>query len=115
MGNHFLRVTDPESLEQLALRSKELPVVIFKHSLTCSISAAAYEQMAKFESEVTLVEVQRARELSGEIEHRLGVAHESPQVIVLRDGEVVWNASHFRITSDVVAEAVRQAGGNRQE
>ena len=115
MENHFVKVTDPKSLERLANRSKELPVVIFKHSLTCSISAAAYEQMAEFESEVTLVEVQRARALSEEIEQRLGVPHESPQVIVLRDGEAVWNASHFRITADAVAEAVRRAGGNGQK
>ncbi len=101
----------------MADRSRERAIVIFKHSLTCSISAGAYEQMAAFEGEVLLVEVQRARALSTEIESRLGVMHESPQVIVLRNGEVVWNASHFRITADAVAEAVREAEGhgNRQE
>ena len=109
MENHFVKVTDTKSLEDLANRSKQRPVVIFKHSLTCPISAAAYEQMAEFEGEVALVEVQRARELSNEIEKRLGVAHESPQAIVLRHGKVVWNASHFKITAEAVAEAVRVA------
>lgn len=90
-------------------RSKERPVVIFKHSLTCPISASAYEQMAQLDGEVALVEVQRSRELSNEIENLLGVAHESPQVIVLWKGQVVWNASHFRVTADAVAKAVRQA------
>ena len=90
MDNHFLKVTDIQAFNELADRSKERPVVIFKHSLTCPISAAAYEQMAEFEGEVALVEVQRARELSSEIEKRLGVAHESPQAIVLRNGKVVW-------------------------
>ena len=56
-----------------------------------------------------------ARELSTEIENRLGVAHESPQVIVLRNGQVVWNASHFKITADAVTEAVREAGKGSQE
>ena len=109
MENHFERVTDIRSLEELADRSKEQPVVIFKHSLTCPISAAAYEQMEAFEGPVALVEVQHARLLSGEIENRLGVPHESPQVIVLRNGKVAWNASHFKITADAVAEAVRAA------
>jgi bacillithiol system protein YtxJ len=109
MGNHFVIVTETKSLDDLADRSKDRPVVIFKHSLTCPISAAAYDQMAEFEGEVALVEVQRARELSGEIESRLGVAHESPQVIVLRNGQAAWNASHFKITADAVAEAVRAA------
>ena len=111
MENHFVKITDKKSFEQLASRSKDRPVVIFKHSLTCPISAAAYEQMAEFDGEVALIEVQRARELSTEIENRLGVTHESPQVIVLRNGQVVWNASHFKVTADAVTEAVRQANG----
>ncbi len=112
MENHFVRITDKKAFENLAARSKEGPVVIFKHSLTCPISAAAYEQMAEFDGEVALIEVQRARELSTEIENQLGVAHESPQVIVLSNGQVVWNASHFKVTADAVAEAVRKAEGS---
>ena len=65
--------------------------------------------MSEFAGEVSLIEVQRARELSTEIENRLGVTHESPQVIVLHNGQVVWNASHFDITVDAVTEAVREA------
>ncbi len=114
MKNSFLKITDTKSLEEMADRSRERPIVIFKHSLTCPISAGAYQQMVEFEGEVVLVEVQRARALSMEIESRLGVMHESPQVIVLRNGQVVWNASHFRITAAAVAEAVREAEGTRQ-
>ncbi len=109
MGNHFARIVDIKEFEELAERSQSGPVVIFKHSLTCPISSAAYDQMAKFDGDVALVEVQRVRELSNEIENRLRVAHESPQVIVLRKGQVVWSASHFSITADAVADAVSQA------
>ena len=115
MENHFVKVTDVGSLQELAGRSNEQPVVIFKHSLTCPISAAAYEQMAEFAGEVALVEVQRARELSNEIENRLGLVHQSPQVIVLRNGQVAWSASHFKITAEAVAEAVRAAGENSKQ
>ena len=108
MENHFVRVTAITSLDELAERSKERAVVLFKHSLTCPISARAYDQMAEFPGEVALLEVQRARDLSSEVEKRLGVAHESPQVIVLHNGQVVWSASHFAITADAVAEAVRE-------
>jgi bacillithiol system protein YtxJ len=114
MENHFVKVTETKALENLTDRSREAPVVIFKHSLTCPISAAAYEQMAEFDGEVALVEVQRARELSSAIQDRLGVAHESPQVIVLRNGRVAWNASHFKITTDAVAAAVRAAADNEK-
>jgi len=114
MENRFAKVTDIQALDELAQRSNDRPVVIFKHSLTCPISASAYEQMAEFDGEVALVEVQRARELSREIEQRLGVAHESPQAIVLHLGKVVWNASHFKITTDAVVEAVRAASAGGQ-
>ena len=115
MGGHFVRITDTKAVEELTDRSKERPVVIFKHSLTCPISAAAYQQMEQFNGDVALVEVQRSRALSTEIESRLGVAHESPQVIVLSKGQVVWNASHFKITAEAVADAVRNAAGKSQE
>ena len=113
MENHFVKLKDTESVESLTARSKGVPLVIFKHSLTCPISAAAYEQMSQFDGEVALVEVQVARQLSNEIESKLGVPHESPQVIVLRNGQVAWNASHFKITAEAVAAAVREAGGER--
>lgn len=109
MGNHFVKITESASLEELTERSSDRPIVIFKHSLTCPISSAAYERMEEFDGEVALVEVQRARPLSAEIENRLGVAHESPQVIVLSNRLVVWNASHFEITAAAVAAAVRDA------
>lgn len=109
MGNHFKRITDAEALNGLIESARERPLVIFKHSLTCPISAAAHDQMEQYEGEVALIEVQRARGLSNAIESRFGVAHESPQVIVLRKGQVVWSASHFKITAEAVAQAVREA------
>ena len=107
MASHFVKITDTRSLDEIAARSKEQPVVLFKHSLTCPISAAAYDEMSAFDGEVNLIEVQRNRELSREIENRLGVVHESPQIIVLWRGQVVWNASHFRITAAAVAQALK--------
>jgi bacillithiol system protein YtxJ len=114
MEDQFVRINDTEAFEDFTSRSKDAPVVIFKHSLTCPISSAAYGEMARYDGEVGLIEVQRARALSKEIENRLGVAHESPQVIVLRNGLVVWDASHFKITADAVTEAVRQADGGKK-
>lgn len=110
MGNHFVRVMGIPAFEELLNRSRERPVVIFKHSTTCPISAAAYDEMEQFKGEVALVDVQRAQELSKEIENKTGIRHESPQVIVLGKGKVVWNASHWKVTAGAVAEAVERAG-----
>jgi bacillithiol system protein YtxJ len=108
MGNHFTQITDTATLDQLLARSNDAPVILFKHSTTCPISSAAYEQMSKVKADVSLVVVQRAREVSNEIVERTGIRHESPQAIVLRNGQAVWNASHFEITVGAVEQAVRE-------
>lgn len=110
MEIHFISINDARSFEELVRRSQERAVVVFKHSTTCPISAAAYEQMTRFDGEVALVEVQSAREVSKEIEKKTGIPHESPQVIILRHGKVVWNASHWKVKAEAVAEAIRQNG-----
>lgn len=108
MENHFINLNDAKSFEELLSRSQERPVVVFKHSTTCPISAAAYEQMTNFDGEVALVDVQSAREVSSAIEKKTGVPHESPQVLIFRNGEVIWNASHWKVKADAVAEAIRK-------
>ena len=109
-GNHFQTVADAGALDTLFARSHEAPVLLFKHSNACPISAAAYEQMSRVKGDVSIVVVQQSRDLAREVETRTGVRHESPQVLVLRDGAVVWTASHFAVTAAAVEQAVRSAG-----
>jgi bacillithiol system protein YtxJ len=102
----FIPLTDAQALDELFTISYSKPVVLFKHSMTCPISSNAYEQMSQLGDSISLVVVQRARDISKEIETRTGVMHESPQAIILRNGQAVWNASHWRITSDAVEYAL---------
>ena len=100
-------------LDRAVARSHERPVLIFKHSLACGSSAWALNELRRFlltetadGTEAWLVTVQTDRPLSDEIERRLGVKHETPQVLVLRDGRVAWHGSHFRITVETLVERV---------
>ena len=108
METRFNTVGDAGALEELFTRSHEAPVLVFKHSTTCPISARAYQEMKRAESDVSLIVVQKARDLSRAFEERTGVRHESPQALVLRRGEAVWSASHWDITADAVNRAVRE-------
>jgi bacillithiol system protein YtxJ len=81
-------------------------VIIFKHSNACGVSASAYRELEKLDKQVNMVEVQTAREVSRDLADLTGVEHETPQVIVLRDGKAVWNASHFQIKAAEVIKAV---------
>jgi bacillithiol system protein YtxJ len=99
---------DTAALEAAIAESRERPVLIFKHSRTCGISCEAFDELhahvaeAAVDASYNVITVQNNRRLSHEAEARLGVRHETPQVILLRDGVPVWNASHFRITAEAL-------------
>jgi bacillithiol system protein YtxJ len=98
-------------LEQLLERSKTDPVLIFKHSTQCSISTQAYEEFAEFVENANdlmcgTVLVIENRRLSNVIAERFGVRHQSPQAILIKDGRVMWHASHWSISPDALREAL---------
>ena len=107
--NGFIELNELQQLDDLLNQSAEQPVILFKHSNTCVISARAYRQMAKLEKRVALVTVQKARALSNEIATRLELQHQTPQVLIVRDRRLAWSASHFRISADAVNRAVEEA------
>ena len=106
---HFVPVADRADLDRLFAESAEQPVVLFKHDFACHISANAYRELAAVPGEVPLIDVGRQNGLADEVASRTGIEHESPQVIVLRDGQPVYAASHWDITGEEVARAARGA------
>lgn len=106
MGNKFFRIDDRNAFDNLISDSKDKAVIVFKHSNACPISARAYREMQKLENQVNMIEVQVAPDLSRELATMTGVTHESPQVILLRDGKAVWNASHFDVNAATVSQAL---------
>lgn len=111
-----LTVSEVRELDRLLERSRERPVWLFKHSLTCGVSDRARREYLSFvatagdgmddaAAEFALLEVQRSRPLSRAVAESTGIRHQSPQAILLRDGKAVWHASHFNITAESLAEA----------
>lgn len=94
--------------------SETRPILIFKHSATCGTSAMAYEEVTDQVVElarsvdVYLVRIQAARIVSRAIEERLGVRHESPQVLLVSANRVLWSATHYRVTAGSIAAAVEK-------
>jgi bacillithiol system protein YtxJ len=86
-------------------------VVLFQHDPYCGTSRAAYREMSQVPEPVYLVDVAQQQDLSRRIAEQTGVRHQSPQVLVLRQGEAVWSASHRAITAAaVIAALVVQTG-----
>ena len=98
-------LTDLGQLNEIIAISNEKPVAIFKHSTRCSVSRMALKQ---FENEFNssdkvtpyFLDLIAHRDISNEIANRFGVTHQSPQLILIKEGKAIYNVSH----SDIDAE-----------
>ncbi len=102
----FFTLNAMEQFDEIDEISHTKPVVLFKHSTRCFISRSALKQ---FESEYNfpedkmdwyLLDLLNHRDLSNEIAHRYNVVHQSPQIVVIRNGKAVFNESHESISVD---------------
>lgn len=101
-------LTNEEELEQIKKRSHETPQVIFKHSTRCSISSMAKSRLeraaAPAEVEFHYLDLLRYRSLSNKIEADFLVSHESPQILLIKNGQCVYDDSHSGISMDDIHE-----------
>ncbi len=99
-------------LDAVLQRSMDVPVLIFKHSATCGTSNFAFEEFESYLNaqpggiDTAMVIVQSARPVSNAIAERLGLHHQSPQAIIVRNGKVLWHKSHYSITASAIQNAV---------
>lgn len=107
MKANFIKLDTTEKLEQIIRDSAQKPVVLFKHSTTCPISAGVYQEISGADADINLVIVQNSRNVSTAIAEKTGVRHESPQAIVLKNGKVVYNASHYDVTASDVEKMLK--------
>jgi len=93
-----------EQLEELVANSENRPQVIFKHSTRCSISSMV---LGRLERETPpegwdfyFLDLLAHRDISSAIAEKLKVHHESPQIILVKNNEVVMDESHMAIQMD---------------
>jgi bacillithiol system protein YtxJ len=107
-------LTEIEQLETIKKESNEQAVVIFKHSTRCSISATTldrFERNFSKNSEVKglkfyYLDLIAHRDISNKIASDFGVEHQSPQLLLLKNGEVTFTESHYGIDFNDVLERV---------
>ncbi|MEJ7861014.1 MAG: bacillithiol system redox-active protein YtxJ [Pyrinomonadaceae bacterium] len=107
MKANFIKLDTIEKLEQLFSKSVENPIVLFKHSTTCPISAGVYQEISNADADIHLVIIQNSRDVSNAIAKKTGVRHESPQAIVVKNGKVVYQASHYDVTASDVEKILK--------
>lgn len=112
MNASWKQLLKEEDLSKVIENSHNKPCVLFKDSTTCGISASAKHRVeadfAKIEDKVDFyyLDLLRYRSVSNLIAEKLNVIHQSPQVIVLKNGEVVHHSSHYAISVDKIAEVL---------
>lgn len=102
-----------EQLDDLVEESKNHPVAIFKHSTSCGISHMVKDglentwNLSADQLQVYYLDLLAHRPISNEVASRFKVVHQSPQMIVIKDGNVVQQASHHSISMSMVEGAIK--------
>lgn len=108
----FKEISSSQALSDVLDESFRRKIVIFKHSTRCPVSARAWQEVQDFISQspnevlVTMIKVIECRPVSNQVAEELGVRHQSPQVLLLTDRQVLWNASHQTVTQCNISKAL---------
>jgi bacillithiol system protein YtxJ len=104
---NWIALTEEQQLAAIKEQSKTQTVVIFKHSTRCSISTMAKGRLERSEAPGDVafyyLDLIRFRSVSNAIADEFGVPHESPQVLMIRDGACTYNESHNGISMDEIS------------
>jgi bacillithiol system protein YtxJ len=102
-----------QDFKELVAASYQTPVFLLKHSTRCPISARGWQEFQRFaegESDAKCFQllVIENRPISLHVASETGIQHQSPQVILFKDGKAVWHTSHWSITQESMKEALAE-------
>ncbi|MEH6705479.1 MAG: bacillithiol system redox-active protein YtxJ [Galbibacter orientalis] len=105
-------LNDVSQFEKIKEESKSICVVVFKHSTRCGISRFAlnnFEATYKIptdDAKLYFLDILNHRDVSNAIAKEFGVIHESPQLLIIKNGKVVYNESHGQIDAEEIAKFI---------
>jgi bacillithiol system protein YtxJ len=109
---HWKTLTSNQDVDAIIARSKDIPCLIFKHSTRCSISSIAKMRLeddwgfAPEAVEPYYLDLITYKPVSQHIAEVFSVHHESPQVLLISDGECIYDASHLDISVEELQESL---------
>ena len=109
----WIDLTDDQQLDHLKELSKQKAQLIFKHSTRCAISSMAKSRLERTTPpdavDFYYLDLVKHRQLSNKIAEEFAVYHESPQVLLIKNGECVYDESHNAIRMEEILEQVNAA------
>ena len=107
---NWIELKSNSQIKEIVEKSKAKPQVIFKHSTRCSISAMAKGRLERSlvpgNADFYFLDLINYRNISNQVSSEFDVSHESPQILIIRNGECVYDESHGSITMDEIEEQV---------
>ena len=110
---NWIALTESNQLQTINEESFKHPVLILKHSTTCSISKTALNRLERNWKQENVgdlkpyyLDLLNYRPISAEIAASFKVEHQSPQVLVIHNGESIYDASHFDISFAKLEEVI---------
>lgn len=108
---NWITLNNESQIDEIVKKSFEKPQLIYKHSISCPISSMSKYRLEKSTAPEDIdfyyLDLITYRAVSNKIANDFGVRHESPQVLLIKDGKTVYHESHNKINMDsIVAEAM---------
>lgn len=102
-----------DTIEEIKESSALQPILIFKHSTRCSISSMALNRLERdWKNEdvqnlkVYFLDLIKNRDVSNAVATAFNVQHQSPQVLIIKDGKCVYDNSHMGISYREISQQV---------
>jgi len=104
----WIELTTESQLADIKEQSKNKPQLIFKHSSRCAVSGVARNRLErsapKADVDFYFLDLIRNRQISNKVAEEFSVYHESPQVLLIKDGKCVYDESHSGINMNEIEE-----------
>ena len=104
---NWIALDSEEKIDEIKQNSRQSPQVIFKHSTRCSISSMAKSRLERATPQEGIafyyLDLIAHRNVSNKVAEVFDVSHESPQVLVIKNGSCVYDESHSGIDMDEIA------------
>ncbi len=107
----WFKLTEESQLQEIVEESHTTPVLIYKHSTRCGISSMAFDRLVRGWDEAYTDKIKpyyldliAFRDVSNEVARQFGIYHQSPQVILIKNGKAIYDDSHMAISLDIIKQ-----------
>ena len=105
---HWIHLTAGDQLQKMIVKSQEKPQVIFKYSSCCQSSEVVFQRLQKNccpgEIDFHFLDLNSYNDISEKVSATFGVPHQSPQILVINEGQCVFHESHPEISLEGILQ-----------